>query len=216
MPIIKLFNRYVKDYNVSENFADGRPFVDNVKFTPSRDEAKHISHDMVSRVLAVVRKMASESDANDENTLIHVTSSRDTFTRKAKRDYIYVDGEKIKLYFFKRGFNLKEIGLEMGMSDSNAHNIGRYFAANRLPTDGFNKLRKKYPSISYYVVDKGSLISKADVKTDTHTCVLCHKEFSGYGNNPFPASNSGGRCCDDCNDNVVIPLRIKMLNDKHK
>jgi DNA-directed RNA polymerase subunit RPC12/RpoP len=41
-------------------------------------------------------------------------------------------------------------------------------------------------------------------------CVICGKEFEGYGNNPWPVK-SRGRCCDECNLNVVIPARLKMV-----
>lgn len=38
-------------------------------------------------------------------------------------------------------------------------------------------------------------------------CVICGKEFQGYGNNAMPVKE--GRCCEDCNVYVVIPQRIK-------
>lgn len=38
-------------------------------------------------------------------------------------------------------------------------------------------------------------------------CCICKKEFDGYGNNPIPIKPDG-KCCDDCNINVVIPARI--------
>jgi DNA-directed RNA polymerase subunit RPC12/RpoP len=40
-------------------------------------------------------------------------------------------------------------------------------------------------------------------------CVICNKEFEGYGNNPEPVKNKG-RCCDECNAKFVIPARLKM------
>ena len=42
------------------------------------------------------------------------------------------------------------------------------------------------------------------------TCCICGKEFIGYGNNPSPVKEEG-RCCDECNANVVIPTRIAQL-----
>ena len=39
-----------------------------------------------------------------------------------------------------------------------------------------------------------------------HTCVICGREFDGYGNNAEPVKP--GKCCDKCNLNVVIPERI--------
>lgn len=40
-------------------------------------------------------------------------------------------------------------------------------------------------------------------------CVICGRKFSGYGNNADPVAK--GECCDDCNVNVVVPARIRMI-----
>lgn len=41
-------------------------------------------------------------------------------------------------------------------------------------------------------------------------CCICGKEIVGWGNNPYPASKKvGDRCCDKCNTEIVIPMRIK-------
>ena len=52
-------------------------------------------------------------------------------------------------------------------------------------------------------------------------CVMCKEEiittiygWSG-GNNPAPAANEG-RCCDECNMTIVIPMRIGMINNDNK
>ena len=37
-------------------------------------------------------------------------------------------------------------------------------------------------------------------------CVICGKEYEGMGNNAEPIKK--GRCCDDCNINVVLKERI--------
>lgn len=37
---------------------------------------------------------------------------------------------------------------------------------------------------------------------------------NAYGHNAAPVNN--GRCCDVCNDTVVIPTRIKILMRKEK
>ena len=51
-----------------------------------------------------------------------------------------------------------------------------------------------------------------------HVCCICGKEFIGWGNNPDPVTDENGnlfpdeaRCCDDCNNNVVIPTRLAEL-----
>lgn len=46
-----------------------------------------------------------------------------------------------------------------------------------------------------------------------HMCVICGKEFHGWGNNAQPVAN--GLCCDDCNIEEVIPARLKELQ-KHE
>lgn len=38
-------------------------------------------------------------------------------------------------------------------------------------------------------------------------CVICGREFSGYGNNPWPVMQTG-KCCDECNFDVVLPARM--------
>lgn len=46
-------------------------------------------------------------------------------------------------------------------------------------------------------------------------CNLCGKEIKGFGNNPDPLiENDDDRCCDECNDKYVIPMRIYMLEHK--
>jgi hypothetical protein len=41
---------------------------------------------------------------------------------------------------------------------------------------------------------------------NTKTCSICKKSYIGYGNNALPVNS--GRCCDDCNLQVVIPQRL--------
>jgi hypothetical protein len=42
----------------------------------------------------------------------------------------------------------------------------------------------------------------------TRRCSICQQPFVGYGNNPDPVND--GVCCNDCNDNVVIPARLAL------
>ena len=44
-------------------------------------------------------------------------------------------------------------------------------------------------------------------------CVICGKIIDQYGNDPWPV-NMEGECCDECNERVVVPARLKMLR-KH-
>ena len=41
---------------------------------------------------------------------------------------------------------------------------------------------------------------------ETKKCVICGKEFEGYGNNAEPVAD--GTCCDDCNLSIVVPARL--------
>ena len=41
-------------------------------------------------------------------------------------------------------------------------------------------------------------------------CSICNENFEGFGNNAEPVND--GRCCDDCN-NLVIMERIKEMSD---
>lgn len=43
-------------------------------------------------------------------------------------------------------------------------------------------------------------------------CCICGRTFNGYGNNPWPVVNDPeARCCDQCNDEKVIPARILQI-----
>lgn len=55
------------------------------------------------------------------------------------------------------------------------------------------------------------------MKEQTYVCCICHKKFKGYGNNPAPVDNDlSHRCCDGCNDSIVIPARLAELYGKGK
>ena len=47
-----------------------------------------------------------------------------------------------------------------------------------------------------------------------HVCSICQKPFTGFGNNAYPINN--GRCCNWCNDTVVIPARIIQMRSPKK
>lgn len=43
-------------------------------------------------------------------------------------------------------------------------------------------------------------------------CCICGTHCIGYGNNPWPISkNENDRCCNECNDTIVIPARLMNL-----
>lgn len=46
------------------------------------------------------------------------------------------------------------------------------------------------------------------------TCCICGATYYGWGNNAWPVDNEG-RCCDECNFNVVIPARLRDMKAKY-
>ena len=47
-------------------------------------------------------------------------------------------------------------------------------------------------------------------------CCICGEEFEGFGNNPCPVvKEEGARCCDFCDNAVVIPRRIEDFFREH-
>lgn len=40
-------------------------------------------------------------------------------------------------------------------------------------------------------------------------CSICGGEYHHFGNNAEPVNS--GRCCDECNDTVVLPERLKYI-----
>lgn len=47
---------------------------------------------------------------------------------------------------------------------------------------------------------------------EENICSICFIPYEGFGNNAEPVNN--GRCCDACNDVIVIPARLQRLNNK--
>ena len=48
-----------------------------------------------------------------------------------------------------------------------------------------------------------------NLSQEDKTCVICGKDYDGYGNNAEPVAD--GKCCDDCNIKIVIPARLKQM-----
>jgi|TARA_R110000803_G_scaffold41769_2_gene89746 hypothetical protein len=42
-------------------------------------------------------------------------------------------------------------------------------------------------------------------------CSICKNSFEGMGHNPMPLKEYTERCCDDCNNDFVIPTRLDLL-----
>ena len=56
--------------------------------------------------------------------------------------------------------------------------------------------------------------------TEVKTCSICKEEIYGFGNNPQPVINEGKKlevndsCCDTCNEDVVMPIRLTQVNNR--
>lgn len=42
-------------------------------------------------------------------------------------------------------------------------------------------------------------------------CCICGKEYEGFGNYPWPVKEDG-RCCDECNDQVIYARLMNLAN----
>lgn len=49
-------------------------------------------------------------------------------------------------------------------------------------------------------------------KDNMHTCSICGKYYEGYGNSAQPINN--GRCCNNCDNTIVTPRRMKDVINK--
>ena len=48
-------------------------------------------------------------------------------------------------------------------------------------------------------------------------CCLCGKEVKDFGHNPQPlGEKEDDRCCDECNQKLVIPTRLRLLFSKQE
>lgn len=45
-------------------------------------------------------------------------------------------------------------------------------------------------------------------KDEEKICCICGMKFTGYGYNPYPVKEDG-KCCRQCNYQVVVPERYK-------
>ena len=73
--------------------------------------------------------------------------------------------------------------------------------------DGFEKAKTVLSERVSNCINNCELMSTP--KRVTHKCCICGHQFSGNGNNPAPVEHHVGEvCCDECNANIVIPLRL--------
>ena len=73
--------------------------------------------------------------------------------------------------------------------------------------DGFEKAKTVLSSKISTCINNCDLVSTP--KELRHKCCICGRQFTGKGNNPAPVEHHVGEvCCDECNANVVVPLRL--------
>lgn len=46
------------------------------------------------------------------------------------------------------------------------------------------------------------------VINETGVCSICGAPYEHFGNNPYPVRDVDERCCDKCNWEVVVPIRM--------
>lgn len=83
----------------------------------------------------------------------------------------------------------------------NFNKYGKYF-----DKDGKLVDEKGYLDAIKNLGDAGAAIKEA---YEHHKCVICGKDFDGWGNNAWPVKD--GICCDECNQEEVIPARLAQL-----
>jgi hypothetical protein len=47
------------------------------------------------------------------------------------------------------------------------------------------------------------------MSTELPICSICQRWFTGYSCNAWPVNE--GRCCQECDDDIVIPARMMMM-----
>ena len=102
---------------------------------------------------------------------------------------------------------------------------GWYWFATELMDDGmaFGLVQGHYDELGYF--DTNMLEQHDDIwriheddlaiagRRSEKVCSLCSRPYSGYGNNAQPLSN--GRCCDSCNEDVIV-ARIQNIYEARR
>ena len=90
----------------------------------------------------------------------------------------------------------------------------RYWTALRqyLNREGVIADEKILPDYVFYCLKKTVEDYKVKESESRYVCCFCCDTCIGFGNNPAPINNDPARsCCDSCNEEVVIPARIKEV-----
>ena len=54
-------------------------------------------------------------------------------------------------------------------------------------------------------------------KSHTFICCFCGKKVIGWGNDPWPLKTGKmEECCDECDMSMVVPARLKQLEEHQR
>jgi hypothetical protein len=76
-----------------------------------------------------------------------------------------------------------------------------------LISGGFSNLIKNTDMIEFMIVMNSNIVKDCN-RINNNECILCGGDYGEYGHNPAPLGQ-GGRCCDKCNSQDVLPARLK-------
>ena len=109
---------------------------------------------------------------------------------------------KLDDYGYKNGYDINVIF--DGIKDTVENHLMKYR----------DELAVIYDSPEFFEEDRLDLDEALGLNKDkkSKVCVICDKEYEGYGNNAEPVAK--GQCCDECNTKVVIPARLKNFMKK--
>ena len=105
---------------------------------------------------------------------------------------------QLRVYENILGAQMIEAGLT---SSSSVAEIDKVFAENKTIRENWDMAEKLRKEIA--------------LKTYDFVCCICNKGSNGYGNNPETVGalkySLEDKCCDECNDTVVIPARLGAM-----
>ena len=55
-------------------------------------------------------------------------------------------------------------------------------------------------------------MEKRNEPDNRRKCPICRKRYDGFGHNALPVWP--GRCCDRCNRDYVIPMRLRLMQQQ--
>lgn len=73
------------------------------------------------------------------------------------------------------------------------------------------KQGKNVVDVQGLTTNENSNLGNDSKKNEPKVCPICGKKYEGYGNNCFPLCYTEP-CCDRCNTDVIIPIRLFLEN----